>query len=78
MKFYVKEINTVIFNKTWTPLFKALSDEDAGKLIKALFGFMNGEKVEVDEKIKPSFLCIADQIELSARKYYSKVFREER
>ena len=71
MKNYVEALNTVIFNKSWSPLFKTLDDENAGKLIKALFVFMNGEEVKIeDDQLNAIFLCIADQIERSARKYY--------
>lgn len=78
MRYYAEALNTVIFNKSWTPLFMSLSDEDAGKLIKALFDFMNGEKVTFDDDhLKAIFLCIADQIEHSARKYYLRVYQEE-
>ena len=78
MRHYVEALNTVIFNKSWTPLFKALSDENAGKLIKALFDFMNGEKVNLeDDQLRAIFLSIANQIEHSARKYYSRVYQED-
>ncbi len=78
MKHYVEALNTVIFNKSWTPLFTSLSDEEAGKLIKGLFAFMNGKPIKIDdEKIKAVCLSIADQIEHSARKYYSRVYQED-
>ena len=78
MSHYVEAVNTVIFNKSWTPLFKLLSDENAGKLIKALFDFMNGVRIDLDdEQLRAIFSCIADQIEHGARKYYLRVFRED-
>lgn len=78
MKHYVEALNTVIFNKSWTPLFKALSDENAGKLIKALFDFMNGDKIDLeDTQLRAIFLSIADQIKHSARKCQSRVYQED-
>lgn len=78
MKHYVEVINTVVFQKAWTPIFESLTDEKAGKLIKALFAFMNGKNVELkDETLNAIFLLMANQIERNARKYYSRVCQED-
>lgn len=76
MRYYVEAINTVIFQKAWTPIFESLNDEEAGRLIKALYSFMNGEKPEIDGTLRAIFLSMADQIEQSARKYCRKVYQD--
>ena len=76
---YVEALNTAVFNKAWTPLFMSLSDENAGRLIKAIFDFMNGDEITIeDDQLKAIFLYISDQIEINAQKYYSKVNQEGR
>jgi len=76
VRYAVEAINTVIFQKAWTPIFESLSDEEAGQLIKALYSFMNGEKPKIDGTLKAIFLSMADQIEQSARKYCRKVYQD--
>ena len=78
MSYYVNYINTVIFQKSWSRIFKALSNEDAGLLIKALFEFMEGKSPELeDDTLDGIFLMMADQIENSARKYVIKAGLDE-
>lgn len=78
MSYYVRYINTVIFQKSWSRIFKTLSDEQSGKLIKALFEFMDGDTPELeDDTLDGIFLMMADQIENSARKYVIKAGLDE-
>lgn len=78
MSYYVNYINTVIFQKSWSRIFKTLSNEDAGLLIKALFEFMEGKSPELeDDTLDGIFLMMADQIENSARKYVIKAGLDE-
>lgn len=70
MNYYVRYINTVIFRKSWSRIFESLSNEDAGRLIKALFEFMDGSLPEIeDDTLDGIFVMMADQIENDARKY---------
>lgn len=74
MKHYSEAINTVIFQKSWTPIFQRLSEENAGKLIKAIYDFMNGEEPELeDDTLDSIFLSMVDQIERSAKRYFSRI-----
>lgn len=74
MKHYSEAINTVIFQKSWTPIFQRLSEENAGKLIKAIYDFMNGEEPELDDdNLDVIFLSMVDQIERSAKKYLARL-----
>lgn len=78
MKHYSEAINTVIFQKSWSPIFEKLSDENAGKLIKAIYDFMNGEEPELeDDTLDAIFLSMVDQIENSARKYLNRIQYDE-
>ena len=73
MSYYVRYMNTVLFQKSWSRIFETLSDEDAGLLIKALFAFMDGDSVVLEnDRLDGIFLMMADQIENSARKYVIK------
>ena len=74
MRHYSEAINTVIFQKSWTPIFQRLSEENAGKLIKAIYDFMNGEEPELDDdNLDVIFLSMVDQIERSAKKYLARL-----
>ena len=74
MKHYSEAINTVIFQKSWSPIFEKLSDENAGKLIKAIYDFMNGGEPELEnDTLDAIFLSMVDQIENSARKYLNRI-----
>ena len=78
MSYYARYINTVIFRKSWSQIFESLSNEDAGLLIKALFGFMEGDSPEIeDETLNGIFLMMADSIEGSARNYVIKAGLDE-
>ena len=78
MKHYSEAINTVIFQKSWSPIFEKLSDENAGKLIKAIYDFMNGGEPELeDDTLDAIFLSMVDQIENSARKYLNRIQDDE-
>lgn len=78
MKHYSEAINTVIFQKSWSPIFEKLSDENAGKLIKAIYDFMNGGEPELEnDTLDAIFLSMVDQIENSARKYLNRIQYDE-
>lgn len=78
MKHYSEAINTVIFQKSWSPIFEKLSDENAGKLIKAIYDFMNGGEPELeDDTLDAILLSMVDQIENSARKYLNRIQYDE-
>ena len=38
-----------VMYKSWTPLIQSIPDEAAGKLLKAITAFQNGDDVEIDE-----------------------------
>ena len=79
MSYYVRYLNTVIFQKSWGQIFGRLSDEDSGRLVKALFAFMEGESpdIESDEMLWGVYLMMTEQIESSARKYVIKAGLDE-
>ena len=70
----VKKIRTFIFQKAWGQIFQNLSDEDAGRLIKAILIFANGDDPDLsdDNQLEALFLIISDQIEESAKRYLSR------
>ena len=71
---YSESLDTVLFQKSWSPIFRSMTNEDAGDLIKGIFCYMDGEEPEFDDyRIERSFELIMKQIERSARKYVKKV-----
>lgn len=71
---YARKLSTVIFQKAWNNVFQELSDEDAGILIKALFSYMDGNNVTLNDKsLNSVFRLIAEQIDVSAEKYLQRV-----
>lgn len=76
--YYVTQLNSVIIQKSWSNIFGTLSDENSGKLIKALFLFMDGNEVEIEDKtLDGIFRMMSEQIENSARKYVIRAGLEE-
>lgn len=74
MKHYSEAMNQVLFQKSWAPIFRSLTDAEAGKVIKSVYDFMSGNDPELDDpKLDGIFLMIADSIECSAKKYLAKV-----
>ena len=75
---YSKYINTFIFRRTWAELICLLSDEDAGKLIKAIFTHTKGESAgeyltAIDgEHLKPAASAIISAIERNAQHFLVK------
>ena len=50
---------------------QALSDEDAGKLLKAILDYQTGEEVKLDGLLKVVFLQVKQQIDYNNEKYES-------
>ena len=56
-----------LFKKSWEEDFRKLPDEEAGKLIKAIYAHVNGESVELeDAALSGVFMKITREIDLSA------------
>ena len=50
---------------------QALSDEDAGKLLKAILDYQTGEEVKLEGLLKVVFLQVKQQIDYNNEKYES-------
>lgn len=68
---YANKINSLLIRKAYVPLFVALSNEDAGLLIKALFfDFANMEREPIqDEHLQTVYDLVVAAIDDSAEKY---------
>ena len=67
---YSRFIETFLVRKSWGDLFQALTDENAGKLIKAIFAHTYGEGAALEDSTLNSILkTITKEIDLSAYKY---------
>lgn len=69
-------LETVAFFKNLRQTLEALSDEDAGALMKALFAFDDGETPDLSEKsasVKALFPLVADTLDRLTKKRMNKV-----
>lgn len=72
MSEYAHYIATMMFFRSWRPMFSMLSDERAGELIKAIFAFCDGEKPEVIDELVPSYSVMTAALDDGARKCLEK------
>lgn len=70
--------NTFIMYQGYAPLFEFLSDDEAGKLIKAIFDycFKNAE-ISLPDKLQGVFLLIQNQLNVDMEKY-NKIVEKRR
>lgn len=69
-------LETVAFFKNLRQTLEALSDEDAGALMKALFAFDDGETPDLSEKsasVKALFPLVSDTLDRLTKKRMNKV-----
>ena len=50
-------------------VFKELSDEDAGKLIKGIFNYVKTKEITLDSYLKVIFIPIKEEIDKNEEKY---------
>ena len=73
MKNYSQAMETFLFRKSWGEIFRGLSDEKAGQLIKAIYTHATGESVTLEDTTLNSILkTITKEIDLSAYKYLKR------
>lgn len=76
---YTTESNTFVFRRAWGFLFTYLTDEDAGRLIKAVFAHADGksakEYLQGKENLKPLAESIICELEMNAKRYLRKTGR---
>ena len=71
---YTTNLETFIFKRAWAAIFEDLTDEQAGKLMKAIYCFLSGnDKLPEDPLIKPVYKIITHQLNESAHSYYAKI-----
>ena len=77
---YAKQLHSLLLRKSWlVPAFLLLSEEDAGRLIKALCGFWDGEEIVLeDEKLMNVFTIITAATEDSARRCLERIEAERK
>ena len=81
---YIKDIDTFLFRRSWGILFQNLSDEDAGKIIKALYRYADGEDTPLEEfgnqTLASIYSMLSGQLNYSAKKFTERVerYRAER
>ena len=78
---YTKNIDTFLFRRCWGDLFLGLSDADAGKIIKALYRYTNGEETPPkdfgDRTLVSVYSMIIRQLNYSSRRFIEKRFTEK-
>ena len=73
MKNYSQAMETFLFRKSWGEIFRALPDEKAGQLIKAIYAHTTGEGAALEDKTVNSILkTITKEMDLSAYKYLKR------
>ena len=68
MSEYARYIATMMFFRSWRPMFQMLSDERAGELIKAIFAFCDGESPDVIDELLPSYSVMTSALDSGAKK----------
>ena len=69
---YCRFLDNVLVPKSWGGALRQMTDEDAWRVIKALFKFMDGGSPDLEFRLKIVFNVMAQQIEQSARRYCYK------
>lgn len=69
---YCTQIRTHLFHHEWGYIIRALSDEDAGKLIKALYAFLYGEEPEIEDPTLNGLLQNYESFLEKGAKFYLK------
>lgn len=70
---YTPYLETFLFKREWAEIFKELTDEEAGRLIKSLYLFTEGEnQPPADIKTRVIYHTIAKQLNNSAYNYLRK------
>ena len=67
---YHKDNASFMLYKNWRALFDSCTDEEAGRLIKALFGFAcDGEVPELDRMLSGIFMMMTQQMKADGEKW---------
>lgn len=70
---YHKDNASFMLYKNWRALFDSCTDEEAGRLIKALFGFAcDGEVPELDRMLSGIFMMMTQQMKADGEKWEKK------
>jgi len=71
---FLPQLRSVLLRKQWLiPAILPLSDEDAGRLIKAICGFWAGEDIYLEDQQQMTiFTTIAEAMEGSAKRFIEK------
>ena len=71
---YTTLLDTFLFRRSWGEVFSALSDEEAGELIKAIYRYADGLGRDPEKKeIISVYKMIIRQLNYSARRYAVKI-----
>lgn len=66
-------LETFLFKRSWAEVFRDLTDEEAGRLIKSIFEFTEGtEAPPADPKTRAVYRLICRQLNNSAFAYLRK------
>lgn len=65
----MKKKQTFLMYKDWDLFINDLTDEQAGKLLKAIYAKQNGRDADVDESIKTLYLYIVKKLDENDEKY---------
>ena len=76
----IKQLQGVLLNKKWKSAIDTLTDEEAGKLLKAIFQFATDDEEPAleGERLKLVFMMMAEDIEHRAERRAQKRQRPPR
>lgn len=73
MNHYAEVLKTFLFKREWAPVFEAIPDEEAGKLIKAVLAYAEGKEPALDNPIVQSiYVAITAAIDHNALRYLER------
>ena len=75
---YCVSLDNFLFRRSWGDAVKAMSDVQAGELIKALYRFTEGMGVTpADPIVAKAYQLMTTQLNHSCRRYINSLFPEE-
>ena len=71
---YSVQIETFLFRRSWGEAFLALTDAQAGELIKAIYLYTEGgEPIIEDTMLRSIYGMMIKQLNISAKKYVQRI-----
>ncbi len=73
MKHYAEALTTFLFKRSWSAIFSALPDPEAGQLIKAVIAYTEGQDPELEDPVLNSiYQAMAADLDGNALRYLER------